>query len=140
MEQLRFEDSFSWSISVDENIDGSDITVPSMMIQPLVENAIWHGLMQAVTDKKIVLSFIQQDNTIICTVEDNGIGIRHSEKLKAQHNAAHHSVGLDNLRNRIRVLNEKYNMDCRLTIIDLEEAGEDASGTRVVLQFDLVNA
>ena len=140
MEQLRFDDSFSWSISVDENIDGSDITVPSMMIQPLVENAIWHGLMQAVTDKKIVLSFVQQDNTIICTVEDNGIGIRHSEKLKAQHNAAHHSVGLDNLRNRIRVLNEKYNMDCRLTIIDLEEAGEDASGTRVVLQFDLVNA
>ena len=140
MEQLRFDDSFCWSIEVDDTIDLSETAVPSMMIQPLVENAIWHGLMHATTEKKIVVAFAQKDNTIICTVEDNGIGIRKSQQLKEQHKTAHQSLGLDNLRHRIRVLNEKYNMDCRLFITDLKEENEDKNGTRVVVQFDLVNA
>lgn len=139
MEQLRFDDSFTWNITVDEEIDTSETTVPSMMIQPLVENAIWHGLMQSTDDKKILISFTQEDNTITCTVEDNGIGIRKSEQLKETHKTTHRSVGLENLRNRIRVLNEKYNMDCTLAITDLNETNPALTGTRVTLQFDLVN-
>jgi sensor histidine kinase YesM len=140
MEQLRFDESFNYSIHVDNNIDATEITIPSMMIQPLVENAIWHGLMQAKTEKKILISFTQEDNTITCTVEDNGIGIRRAEKAKEKNSSPHQSVGLENLRRRLKIMNEKYDMNCRLVITDLKETDTKLSGTRVVLQFNLVNA
>lgn len=139
MEQLRFDDSFTYKISTSDNIEAAETPIPSMMIQPLVENAIWHGLMQAGPDKKIAIGFEQNDNRITCTVEDNGIGIRQSEKLKEKVKSPHQSLGLENLQKRIKIMNEKYDMDCKLIIKDLGENGRNGSGTRVVLQFNLIN-
>jgi sensor histidine kinase YesM len=140
MEQLRFDDSFAYNIYTSETIDLAETTIPSMMIQPLVENAIWHGLMQGNGDKKIRIRFTERDNKIICTVEDNGIGIRQAEKLKAKNKPHHHSVGLENLRKRIKIMNEKYDMGCTMQIIDLKETSRTLTGTRVVLEFNLINA
>lgn len=140
MEQLRFDESFAYSIHTGENIEVSETPIPSMMMQPLVENAIWHGLMQAENSKKILIGFAQEDNKITCTVEDNGIGIRQAEKLKMKNKSPHQSVGLENLQKRIKIMNEKYDMDCSLVICDLEETGKGKHGTRVVLQFNLINA
>jgi ligand-binding sensor domain-containing protein/putative methionine-R-sulfoxide reductase with GAF domain len=139
MEQLRFDDSFSYTILTSENIDQSETAIPSLMIQPLVENAIWHGLMVADGDKKIMIAFTQHQNKIICTIEDNGIGIHRSEKLKVINRTQHRSHGLDNLRNRIKIMNEKYDTECSLEITDLEDISKDQSGTRVVLRFNIVN-
>ncbi|MFL5811569.1 MAG: histidine kinase, partial [Flavisolibacter sp.] len=140
MEQLRFDDSFTYSIHTGENIDVAETTIPSMMIQPLVENAIWHGLMQSAHDKKIRIRFTEEQNKLTCVVEDNGIGIRQSEKLKKTIKPTHQSVGLENLQKRIKIMNEKYDMGCSLVITDLKEKGINGSGTRVVLQFNLINA
>ncbi|MBC7826541.1 MAG: histidine kinase [Chitinophagaceae bacterium] len=139
MEQLRFDDSFTYSIYISKNIDVAETTIPSMMIQPLVENAIWHGLMQAEAEKKILISFTQDANMITCTVEDNGIGIHRSEKSKEKTRPPHKSVGLENLQKRVNIINEKYDMNCSLVISDLKESGKKASGTSVVLQFNLIN-
>ena len=139
MEQLRFDDSFTFSIHVEENIEAAETTIPSMMIQPLVENAIWHGLMHAEADKKISISFTQDENTITCTVEDNGIGIRKSEKLKEKSRSHHNSVGLENLQKRVKIMNEKYDMNCSLVITDLKDINKNATGTRVVLRFNMIN-
>lgn len=139
MEQLRFDDSFTYSISTDKNIDTEETAIPSLMIQPIVENAIWHGLMQAEADKKIQIDFTQQKNKIRCTVEDNGIGIRRSEKLKETNRPPHNSVGLENLKKRIKIMNEKYDTECSLEITDLGDEGKDRKGTRVVLQFNVIN-
>jgi LytS/YehU family sensor histidine kinase len=139
MEQLRFDDSFTYTIHVSENIDAAETTIPSMIIQPLVENAIWHGLMQAEGDKKIMISFVQEENTMICTVEDNGIGIRMSERLKEKNRSPHRSVGLENLQKRVKIMNEKFDMDCSLSITDLKEISKHRTGTRVVLRFNLIN-
>ncbi|MGB8192303.1 MAG: histidine kinase, partial [Chitinophagaceae bacterium] len=140
MEKLRFDDSFTYSISADDNLDTSDTVLPSMMIQPLVENAIWHGLMQAGDNKKITVVFSQNQNKIVCTVEDNGIGIRKAEVLKQKQRPLHRSVGLENLQKRIKIMNEKYNTACSLGIIDLKDTDINKTGTRVVLQFNLMNA
>lgn len=140
MEQLRFDDSFTYNISAGENIELAETPVPSMMIQPLVENAIWHGLMQSTTDKKIKIGFFQEENRIKCTVEDNGIGIRQSEKLKEKKRPHHNSMGLENLQKRIKIMNEKYDMNCSLNITDLNENGHNGSGTRVELEFNIINA
>ena len=83
--------------------------------------------------------FTQNENTITCTVEDNGIGISKSEKLKEKNRSLHRSVGLENLQKRIKIMNEKYDMDCSLEITDLKETGRNERGTRVVLQFNAMN-
>ena len=138
MEQLRFDVSFGYSICIDDSVDTSDTSIPSMMIQPLVENAIWHGLMQSEGRKHIQIDFCHEGNKVICTVEDNGIGIRRSEKLKETQRPLHRSVGLENLRKRIRIMNEKYDTNCSLQIIDLSEKGINESGTRAILQFNQI--
>jgi putative methionine-R-sulfoxide reductase with GAF domain len=139
MEQLRFDDSFNYSICKSENIDVAETPIPSMMIQPLVENAIWHGLMASKTEKKLLIGFTQLENKIICTVEDNGIGISQSQKSKDKNDNAHHSIGLENLQKRIKIMNEKYDMGCSLQITDLNGTGKNRSGTKVTLEFNLIN-
>jgi len=139
MEQLRFDDSFSYSIFTSENIDEEQTFIPSLMIQPLVENAIWHGLMPANGDKKIIVAFTQYENKISCAIEDNGIGIHESEKLKEAKRPSHHSVGLENLRKRIKIMNEKYDTDCTLEIIDLKDIDKHKRGTRVVLLLNMIS-
>ncbi len=139
MEQLRFSDSFQWTIAVAENIDADEIKIPSLMIQPLVENAIWHGLLHSENEKRLSVAFVQKDESITCIIEDNGIGILQSEKMKAQNNNSHRPVGLENLRNRIKILNEKYGANCELAILDLSELHHNAKGTRVTLQFKITN-
>src|SRR5664279_6443988 len=79
MEKLRFDDSFAFRVIVDECIDEEETLVPALMIQPLVENAIWHGLMHNQGEKKILIHFSRTRTTISCTIEDNGIGIKRSE-------------------------------------------------------------
>lgn len=138
MEQLRFGDSFSYSIHTDKHIDVDETVIPSLMIQPLVENAIWHGLMQAEREKKLWITFSQAKSKIICTVEDNGIGIRRSEKLREKQRPLHHSVGLQNLQKRIRIMNEKYNTACSLDLMDLADGNGNSSGTKAVLQLNLL--
>jgi len=139
VEQLRFNESFSYKILIGENIDTEEIAFPSLMIQPLVENAIWHGLMHIETEKKILIKFIQFEKRLTCIIEDNGIGIRTSEKMKAM-NGSHYPVGLENLRRRIKIINEKYNTDCTLEIIDLKETDKTKKGTKVILQFTIPNS
>ncbi len=136
MEKLRFGDSFTWSVAVDEALDEEEVMIPTLMIQPLVENAIWHGLMHKEGEKKLHIGFSKEHSTITCTIEDNGIGIKKSEQTKQQHNGAHKSVGLENLRNRIKILNEKYKTNCRLQITDCSDLQPGRSGTLAVLSFD----
>ena len=135
MEQLRFDDSFAFHIETNSNLDEEDTLVPSLMIQPLVENAIWHGLMHQAGDKHIAIRFHQNQDNIICSIEDNGIGINESERLKAFNKQPHRSVGLDNLRNRIKIINEKFDMNCTLDIVDRSEKDNRQQGTLAVLKF-----
>ena len=139
MEQLRFDDSFTYHICIDEDLDTTETSIPSMMIQPLVENAIWHGLMQAEGNKKIKICFGQSENQVVCTIQDNGIGIRHAEQLKEKQRPLHRSAGLENLKNRIKIMNEKYDLNCSLDIKDLSDAGENQKGTKVILRFNSIN-
>lgn len=139
MERLRFDDSFSYTIRTDESLDMTEIPIPSMMIQPLVENAIWHGLMPVEGEKNIDIAFCQEQNQVICSIDDNGVGIRESERLKMKNRPLHRSLGLGNLHNRIRIMNEKYDLGCTLEIIDLGERDENERGTSVKLRFNIIN-
>jgi GAF domain-containing protein len=139
MERLRFDDSFTFQIVVGAGVDEEEAMIPTLMIQPLVENAIWHGLMHKEGEKKLSISFTREDDALICTIEDNGIGISQSEKMKQGRRNGHQSLGLDNLRNRITIMNEKYETGCRLVISDLKETDKTKTGTLAVLRFNIMN-
>jgi sensor histidine kinase YesM len=138
MEKLRFDDSFSYRVIVADCIEREETLVPTLMIQPLAENAIWHGLMPKEGEKNLLICFSQLDDTIYCTIEDNGIGINRSEELKKLHKPSHQSVGLNNLRNRIKIMNEKYDIGCNLEISDLNELYGEKTGTCAVLRFNVI--
>lgn len=139
MEQLRFDDTFKYKIRVEEDIDIEETAFPSLMIQPLAENAIWHGLMPSPGIKEITIQFCQKVDKISCIIEDNGIGIHASEENKKMSRSAHRSVGLENLQKRIKIINEKYRAGCTLDITDLKATDKTKSGTRVVLQLNMIN-
>lgn len=138
MEKLRFGDSCCFEVIVDEDIDREDTLIPTLMIQPLAENAIWHGLMYKNGEKNLTIRFFRSAGMIYCSIEDNGIGINKSEQLKKMSNSGHRSVGLSNLRNRIKIMNEKYDTGCTLEITDLQDIDSSRSGTRVVLRFKVI--
>jgi len=138
MEKLRFDDSFTFQITVDDQIDIEETLIPTLMIQPLAENAIWHGLMNKKGEKKLLIRFSRVEEKISCEIEDNGIGIKRSEELKQVNRQPHQSVGLNNLRNRIKIMNEKYDAGCTLEITDLQDLNKDNTGTCAVLRFNII--
>jgi ligand-binding sensor domain-containing protein/putative methionine-R-sulfoxide reductase with GAF domain len=140
MEKLRFDDSFTFRITADKHIDQEETLIPTMMIQPLAENAIWHGLMPKKGNKKLSIHFSMMNDMIYCAVEDNGIGLRNSERLKKMKRPLHESLGLTNLRNRIKILNEKYDTGCSLELFDLQDINNDQTGSCAVLSFKMITS
>jgi ligand-binding sensor domain-containing protein/putative methionine-R-sulfoxide reductase with GAF domain len=138
MEKLRFGDFFTFSITVDDQIDKEDVLIPTMMIQPLAENAIWHGMMHKKGEMKLLIRFSLEGENISCTIQDNGIGIEASQRQKLVQKPTHQSVGLSNLRHRIMILNEKFDAGCSLEIRDLSNCPGNGTGTCVVLRFNTI--
>jgi ligand-binding sensor domain-containing protein len=104
IEAKRFSSDFTYEIKIDPDIDTSGIKIPPMLIQPFVENSIWHGLMPKTNgEKKLVLSFTGTDDTIICKVEDNGIGRDKAALMKSKKHAT--SLGTALTFNRVANIN-----------------------------------
>lgn len=133
MESIR-NSQFTYKIDVAKDLTSDDIMVPPMLIQPFIENAIWHGsaLRKNIT---IQISFKQQGNQLICIVEDDGIGIE--ESLKRKKDITHEpSVGIDNIKQRIELLNEKYNLHSTIQIQD-KQTLSPANGTGTIVTLHL---
>jgi LytS/YehU family sensor histidine kinase len=135
MEQLRFPD-FSFRIEVSGDLDLNEVRLAPMLIQPLVENAIWHGLLPKDADKWVRIQFYRDANQLVCEIEDNGIGIRQSLNNKTASHHPHRSVGISNIQQRIAVLNEKYRIRCSLNIRDKSDLPDRTdTGTIITLIF-----
>jgi sensor histidine kinase YesM len=137
MEKLRFEEDFSFEIIRDLRIDFNEIMIPPMMVQPFVENAIWHGLRPLKAKGNLIISFVYEDNYYYCRVEDNGIGRENALKLKGK-KEPHLSTGLANVEERIRLLNQMNTRKIELKIIDLKDDRDKAAGTMVELKLPMV--
>ncbi len=100
LEKLRLKNKFDFEINISEEIDSSFTEIPSMVIQPLVENSIWHGLMH-IEDKGILkVAFKKGDHQLTCIVEDNGIGREKSKAMKPQNGKKHESTDADRFLQR----------------------------------------
>lgn len=136
MESLRFRDKFDYCIDVDERINTESIVLPPLLIQPYVENAIWHGLMHKRDGVrgKVHLSLSKIENQIHCVIEDNGIGREKAMELAARkHGPRRHSMGMQITADRMEMINKLYNTTTSVLVTDLKDDGENAVGTRVEL-------
>lgn len=115
IEATRFDGNFKYELIIDPSIDTASISIPPMLIQPFVENSIWHGLIpKSGGEKKLILSFVAKGNSIICTVEDNGVGRNHAASGKLHKNAT--PLGTTLTISRMKNINliennQKYSVD-----------------------------
>ncbi|MFK7832395.1 MAG: sensor histidine kinase, partial [Winogradskyella sp.] len=127
LEKLRFDESFKCTIET-ENLN--DISIPSLILQPFVENAIIHGLFHKSGSKELSIVFKIQSNYIHCSIIDNGIGRKKAQSILKRQGKTHVSFALNSIQKRLDILKNKYGSDVGYTIIDLGTAAE-SEGTRV---------
>jgi PAS domain S-box-containing protein len=136
LEKLRFDNKFSESFDIDETIDLEGVEIPSLILQPFVENAILHGLYNKEGSQgKLDIQFQISEGKLLCVVEDNGIGRKAAEKIKAN-NKLHKSVGMMLTKERIELINQGDALSVQ--IIDLVDEKKQPSGTRVEVRMNII--
>jgi len=130
LEHSRFPDKFDYEVSIDQHIDIASYQIPPMLLQPYIENAIWHGLRYKKTKGFLKIEMIQKDKeSIEILVVDDGIGRKKSASLKTQNQKMQKSKGMGNIKRRVAILNDMYKDKVAIKIVDLND---DGSGTKVV--------
>lgn len=133
LESLCVDESFIWTVEMDDQIEQEDVLVPFMLLQPFVENAINHGLINKIGEKRFHISIKENDDdSLLCIIEDNGIG-REAARLIKQKNLSsvlHESKAISIVQERLELLQQKTGKKAGFEMEDLYENGQ-ASGTRV---------
>jgi LytS/YehU family sensor histidine kinase len=133
IEKLRFDDTFEYQVNISPALDASFIHLPAMIIQPFVENALWHGLIHKKGDKKLTLSFEQEGSNLKCLITDNGIGRGHSAEMKTGSRIKKHSMGVKITEERLQLLET----GASIAINDLKDDAGTPCGTRVTIIIPL---
>ena len=136
LEHLRFQDKFDFEIIIDDQIDSETTFIPNMIIQPHLENAIWHGLRYLENKGLLLLKFQIQNKKLTVIIEDNGIGLAKSQELKTINQKVHISRGMNNTNERIALLNDLYKKEITFQI---SEKILPETGTIVKISFPLMD-
>ncbi len=142
LESLRFDKSFSYDINVDETLSNDEILIPSLMVQPFVENAIWHGLLHKEGEKKLSIQFINHsDKYLTCSIEDNGVGRTQSDFIQKSKikSIVHTSKGIAIIKERLSLLQQKTGKPAHVEVIDLYNQSSEATGTKVIITIPYYN-
>tara|TARA_R110000796_G_C14546078_1_gene433401 strand:- start:76 stop:2085 length:2010 start_codon:yes stop_codon:yes gene_type:complete len=137
LEALRFDNSFNYTIHVDPALDVEMIKIPTMIIQPLVENALLHGLIPKLNNRKLSVSFRKNKESLEIEIEDNGIGRSASKKLQKNQIHKNPSRGLSLTQLRLNSIKVKYGRESEIYYTDLLENGK-SQGTRVTIKLPIL--
>ncbi len=137
LESLRFENKFQFNLKVSKDVSSEMIEIPPLIIQPFVENAIWHGLMHAQHPGVLNIEVSIEDEMLICVVEDNGIGRAEAARLRSKSVMKKKSMGLDITKNRLKLMDNNENKANSVHIEDLLDEAGNAKGTRVTLNIPI---
>ena len=136
LEHLRFQDRFEYEFSVSPELDRDSILIPPMLVQPYIENAVWHGLRYKKEKGLLSVEIYPQDQALIIDIRDNGIGRKRSAELKTHNQNQQDSTGLKNTAARLDLINTLYNQQLEINIEDLDPLAADV-GTRVQIKLML---
>jgi tetratricopeptide (TPR) repeat protein len=137
IENIRFSNEIHFEINIDDDINTSSIKVPSMILQPFLENALWHGLSSKnEEDKKIILNVYRtNEDFVTISIQDNGIGRTRSAKINKDKLLKRKSVGISLTKARLANFSKGYISDYKITIHDLYDQNRKALGTKVVVEI-----
>lgn len=135
LEALRFSDHFSYHIEVAEHILVSEIIIPPLLLQPYVENAIWHGIMQSEHGGSIRIAVNENEGVFTFTIEDNGIGREKARELKSKSALEQKSHGIDITRQRVHLFNTTHAQQIAVEITDVIHKDGSVGGTRVTITY-----
>ena len=138
LESLRFDDHFEYKLSVDPDMDISALKVPSLIIQPYLENAIWHGLMHKKEKGQLDIELTQEKDHLYFKITDNGIGRRQATALASKSATLHKSMGLGITARRIDMLRSGNVQGSSVIINDLVNEDGIAAGTEVVIKIPVI--
>jgi hypothetical protein len=134
LESLRFNESLSFRVEADNWFIENRIYIPSMIVQPFVENSLWHGLTPSTGNGIIKITIDRYEESFInIVIEDNGIGIHHKQSQSQSEKKTHTSMGIDLIRNRIKLLSPKN----QLSLEEIKDKNNQVTGTRVQISMDL---
>ena len=139
LEAMRFSNKFEYSFRIDPLIDINYVEIPSMLIQPYIENAILHGLLPKLTPGKLLIDLTKNDNFILCTIEDDGVGRLKARELNKNRVSQHKSLGMSITKERLAILNHQNTDKNGLSevVTDLYDVNGSPSGTKVVISVPL---
>ena len=137
LEHFRFTEKFDYTFTVSDDLDQDAFQIPPMIIQPYIENSIWHGLRYKETKGQLNVTLSQENDKLVVTIEDNGIGRKRSQELKTKNQKATRSTGLRNIESRIRIINDMQQTNLQVEVSDLEEAKDPGTKVRIEIPNQL---
>jgi sensor histidine kinase YesM len=138
LEQMRFSNLFNFNINVEETIDADYEQIPSMLLQPYVENAILHGLVPKNGGGLLQINFFIKENFLHVTIEDNGIGRKKSAEVKSHSTKSHASMGMKITKDRLKLLSDVQQIAYTVTFTDLQDKQGNDTGTRVEISWPIL--
>ncbi len=133
LEHFRFKDNFNFSIKIDEKINKEECLVPPMLVQPFLENAIWHGLRYKQNKGVLDLKFTKKETFIEVLITDNGIGRTNSKASKTINQKKRKSTGINNVKNRLEIIQSLFKKNIEISIDDLNPKTKE--GTVVLIKI-----
>ena len=138
LEEMRLNGKLSFSIDIDSEIDTSFFQIPPLLIQPFVENAIWHGLVHKKNSGRITIKFINKEKVFLCSIEDDGVGRKFSKEIQQKKQKLHKSLGSKITQRRLELFSSTYGKQMTIKYTDLCENPE-TTGTRVDIEIPKVS-
>jgi len=138
MEAMRFRDKFSYAINMNQEIDSEQIQIPPLLLQPFVENSIWHGLMHKEEGGSVRIDVTQPTEQLLrVEITDDGIGRAQAAEYKSKSATSNKSFGMKVTAERIELINQLYNTTAKVQIVDLKNQIGEAIGTKVVVEIPI---
>ncbi|MBT8393680.1 MAG: tetratricopeptide repeat protein [Bacteroidia bacterium] len=138
IENIRFSNEINYKTTISSNVDLDAIKVPSLILQPFLENALWHGLSSKIEDKTINLDITKENGSfIVITITDNGIGRKEAQRIKRNKLLKRKSVGLAITNERLANFYKEHDKDFNVEIKDLYDDNGNALGTKVIITIPM---
>jgi len=137
LEKLRFKNKFDYKISVHSDIDKEYDEMPSMLVQPYLENAVLHGIAHKRTPGKIHIDLYLENDYLVVCVEDNGVGRRKALEIRSTQPKYHKSQGMSITEDRLHIINKVNDSDLSVKIEDIDPENFEEAGTRVIIYVSL---
>jgi len=139
LERLRFKDKFEYMINIDEDIDTMLFKIPTMLIQPYVENSICHGMIPGETKGLLRIDMKLEKDHISCIIEDNGIGREAARERRKLRGENHNSLGTQIVTSRLDLVNSLYGTSLKTIYTDLKNNAGEPAGTRVEIHIPIIS-